>query len=131
MNAISDLKIIGIDPTRPPVVRKEAYIDLYFKLSHQAPSDWCEDFNKLGHQMKHTAKIDKLKGMVIETWIREMEEIPQHLDVIKGKIAQCNEAFLEKIRQKELAALAKSTSTDNKDVHQNKLNAIIATLNFD
>ena len=131
MNAISDLKIIGIDPQRPPQVRKEAYIDLFFKLSHQAPSDWCEDFNKLGHQIEHSAKIDKHKGMVIETWIRNMEEIPQHLDIIKKKIDQCNEQYLEKIRQKELAAQARITSTDNKDVRQNRLNAIIAALNFD
>ena len=38
MEGISDLKIIGTDERRPPIIRKEPYIDVFFKLSHQAPA---------------------------------------------------------------------------------------------
>ena len=44
MEGISDIKICGIDETRPPMIKKEPYIDLNFKLIHKAPKDWCNDF---------------------------------------------------------------------------------------
>ena len=47
MQGISDINIIGIDETRPPFIRKEPYIDIFFELSHQAPIDWCKDLNSL------------------------------------------------------------------------------------
>lgn len=39
MVGIKDLKIVGIDPDRPPRIRKEACIDIYFKLPEKAPMD--------------------------------------------------------------------------------------------
>lgn len=131
MTTISAIKIIGIDDERPPQVRKEAYIDLFFKLSQKTPTDWCEDFNKLGHQIEPPFKIDKNKGLIVETWIRDMNLIPQHLEKIKLKITECNEQYLEKIRQKAIALAEKNASHPGEDSKQGQLDLIVATLNFE
>ncbi len=131
MNSNSDIKIIGLDEDRPPVVRKEAYIDLFFRLSQKTSVEWCEDFNKLGNQLEPPVKIDKKNGIFIETWIRDMQLIPAHLDKIKKKIIQCNELLEEKIRQQKLLLLSKNASLMGMDGEQNKLNQIVAELNFD
>lgn len=130
MNSIDKIKIEGIDDERPPMVRKEDYIDLFFKLSQKPPSEWCDDFNSLGHQLEPSVKIDKRNLLIIETWIRDMNMIPEHFDKIKKKIILCNEQYMEKIKLKELAARAKSTSQSGQDGKQNKLNEIIACLDF-
>ena len=130
LNSISDVKIIGFDKDRPPQVRKEDYIDLFFHLSQQAPAEWCEDFNKLGHQLEPGVKINKVNGMIIETWIRDMNLIQEHLDKINEKINLCTEGFLQKIKQKELDILAKNASVQGQDGEQNKLNLIVASLNY-
>lgn len=131
MSSINDIKIIGIDEERPPQVRKEAYIDLFFKLSQKTPTDWCEDLNKLGHQIEPPFKIDKNKGLVVETWIRDMTLIPQHLEKIKLKITECNEQYLEKLRQKALSLAAKNSSSNGQDSKQGHLDLIVATLKFE
>ena len=69
MKGISDLRIIGIDERRPPIIRKEPYIDLYFKLSHQAPADWCNDFNALLSKHPSAPKINPKEGLYIESII--------------------------------------------------------------
>ena len=131
MNAISDIKIIGVDEERPPRVRKEAYIDLFFKLSHKAPVDWCEDFNKLGHQINPAVKIDVKTGVIMETWVREMGQIQRHLNKIKEKIKVCNDEYIEKQKQKLVAAAQRDASETGQDGKQNKLNLIVAELNYD
>lgn len=45
MTSFNEIKIIGFDTSRPPRVRKEAYIDLFYQLSEDAPEEWCEDFD--------------------------------------------------------------------------------------
>lgn len=130
LNSISDIKIIGFDKERPPLVRKENYIDLFFQLSQQAPAEWCEQFNKLGHQLEPTVKINKSNGIIIETWIRDMNLIQVHLDKIKEKITLCTEQILQIIKQKELEALARNTSIQGQDGEQNKLNLIVTSLDY-
>jgi hypothetical protein len=131
MNSISDIKIIGIDEERPPRMRKAAYIDLYFKLSTKPPPDWCDDFNALAHKIEPAAKIDKIKGNVIETWVREMDLIPGHLEKIKKTVTRCNQQYMEKALKKQLAAALKDAAVVGLDGHQNRLNEIITALNFD
>ena len=131
MNSISDIKIIGIDEERPPRMRKQSYIDLFFKLSIKPPVDWCDDFNALGHKIEPAAKIDKTKGNVIETWVREMDLIPDHLEKIKKTVTRCNQQYLEKVEKMRQAAALKDASAVGMDGQQNKLNGIIANLNFD
>lgn len=131
MTDINAIKIIGIDEQRPPMVRKESYIDLFFKLSKQAPADWCEDFNKLGHQINPPAKITPDKGLIIETYVHDMNLIQNQLDKIKQLINRCSEAYLEKERQKQLALESKQAETSSGSAKQNQLNAIISNLNYE
>ena len=131
MQSISDIKIVGIDEKRPPRVRKEPYIDLFFQLSHQAPKDWCEDFNLLTGKLEPAVRINKGDGLFIETYVRDMNQIAAHLDAIKKKINDCSEQYIERIRQSESAALLRSAALTGDGGEQGKLNAIVATLHFD
>ncbi len=130
MQGISDIKIVGVDERRPPRVRKEPYIDLFFRLSHQAPKDWCEDFNMLTAKMDPAIKIDKSEGLFIETYVRDMNRIAAHLGTIKEKIVNCSEQYIERIQQRESAAVMKNATLLAGGGEQGKLNSIIAALDF-
>jgi len=130
MSSFEEIKILGIDEQRPPRVRKEAYIDLFFKLSHEAPLDWREDFNALGRQIDPAAKIDKNAGDCIDTYVNHMDNIQSHLNEIKQTIVDCNEQYQEKIRQRELAEAASNAALVGQDGEQHKLNEIISALRF-
>lgn len=132
MANISDIKIIGIDEQRPPVVRKEAYIDLFFQLSLQAPADWCEDFNKLGNQITPPVKIKPGEGVFLETYVRDVEHIQDHLNKIKEKIRSCSDQYLQKEKQRLLELAAKNAELHGGvSAKQNALNLIIAGLNYE
>ena len=128
---ISDIKIVGIDEKRPPRIRKEPYIDLFFRLSHQAPKKWCENFNKLAKDLVPPVKIDDNEGVFIDAYVRDMNNIVMHLDKIKRKIVLCNEQYIEEIRQRESAELARNVLLFGEEGEQGKLNKIIAALRFD
>lgn len=130
MQDINNIKIVGIDIERPPKIRKEAYIDLFFKLSEKAPLDWCEDFNTLSMRMNPTFKIAKNDGICVEAWVRDMNDIAPQLKKIQQKILDCNELYIEKARQKQLAMLAANTDTSSANSKQLKLNEIVADLEF-
>jgi hypothetical protein len=131
LEKFSDIRIVGIDEKRPPKVRKEPYIDLFFMLSRQAPKKWCEDFNKLTKELVPPVKIDESKGIFIDAYVRDMNHISGHLEKIKKKITACNEQYIEFIRQKELAESARNTSLYAEAGEQGKLNSIVAALKFD
>lgn len=131
MNSISDIKIVGIDEDRPPRIRKEPYIDLFFKLSSKVPMDWCEDFNGLGRQVNPSVKIDKNVGLFVDAYVNDMTQIPAQLEKIKKLVKACNEQFLEKIRQKNLALAASHVALEGKSNEQDRLNQLVAKLNFD
>ncbi|CAK0760713.1 conserved hypothetical protein [Gammaproteobacteria bacterium] len=130
MKGISDIKIIGVDEKRPPIIRKEPYIDLYLRLSHEAPSDWCEQFNKLAQRMVPQVKIDG-KGIFIETYVREMNQVVDHFESIKKIVLACNNQYIELIQQMQVAADKKNSDLQGEGGQQGKLNAIIANLKFD
>lgn len=130
MEGISDIKIIGIDETRPPMIRKEPYINLYFKLSHKAPKDWCDAFNHSVARWKHPVKIDPAKGLVVETWVRKPEEIEEQLENIKQAIRRCNEEYIALIQAAARASAGQGSTADDTG-EQGRLNRIIAGLNFD
>jgi hypothetical protein len=131
LEGISDIKIIGIDEKRPPRVRKEPYIDLFFMLSHKPPKKWCEDFNKLVKDLVPPVKINENEGIFIDAYVRDMSHIPAHLDKIKKKITTCNEQYIQSIRQRELDEATRNTSHFGASGEQGKLNAIVAALKFD
>ena len=131
MEDIRDIKIVGIDEKRPPRIRKEPYIDLFFRLSHQAPKKWCENFNKLARDLVPPVKIDDNEGVFIDAYVRDMDNIAMHLDKIKRKIVLCNEQYIEEIRQRESAELARNVLLFGEEGEQGKLNKIIAALSFE
>jgi hypothetical protein len=128
---IRDIKIVGIDEKRPPRIRKEPYIDLFFRLSHKAPKKWCQDFNKLAKDLVPPVKIDDNEGIFIDAYVRDMDNIALQLDKIKRKITLCNEQYIEEIRQRELAENTRNVLLFAEEGEQGKLNKIIAALGFD
>ena len=128
---ISDIRIIGIDQQRPPRVRKEAYIDLFFQLSEQVPQDWCEDFNALGRRINPSPKINKANAEYIETYVKHMDLIPQHLADVKQTVLECNRQYQAKLDEKARALAASNANLQGQDGEQYKLNQIIAALDFD
>ncbi len=131
MEGISDIKIIGLDEYRPPKILKEPYINLFFKLSHKAPKQWCEDFNILIGKRKYPVKINPATGLFIETWVRLPAEIKATLDDIKKVITACNDAYIARIEAEALAVnKANADSKDSAGVAQAELNRIIEALDF-
>ena len=78
------IRITGMDDQRPPRVRKEAYIDLVFKLSDKPPAAWIDIFNSLGRQLEPAFKIDKAAEDCIVAWVRQMDDITAHFASIKN-----------------------------------------------
>jgi len=132
MEGISDIRIIGIDDKRPPKILREPYIDLFFKLSHKSPADWCRDFNDLlaGHPFK--PKIDEKEGLFINAWVRKPEEIVVLVDLLKKKVAECTRLYIERIEESVRNAGDESAASALEETgEQGKLNKIIAGLDFD
>jgi len=120
-----NIKIVGIDEKRVPIILKEPYIDLFFQLSHKVPSDWCEDFNDLTKKLNPSIKIDKGKALFIETYVRDMNQIVKHLENIKRKIITCNENYIKHCQERELAAKAKMSKARGISGKQAQLNVIV------
>jgi hypothetical protein len=132
MQHITDLKIIGMDEMRPARIQKEPYIDLVFKLSAKPPTDWCQDFNLLFAKYTYSVKINAETGLFIETWVRQMEEIPSHLDVLKKTILECSAAYIQRAKDRQAALASASDKLQiGNEAEQSKLNQVIAALKFD
>ena len=132
MQGISDIKLIGVDPTRPPFIRNEPYIDIFFELSHQAPSDWCKDLNGLfaiNHSTNNVTINDK-EGLFIKTWVRTADEITSLVEQLKNEIAECTQQYIQRIKftSKQSGSETDEISESNE---QANLNKIIASLSFD
>jgi len=133
MEGISDLRIIGIDETRPPTIRKEPYIDIFFELSHQAPSDWCKDLNYLFSQQVTTANstIAEKEGTFIKTWVRTADEILSLVEHIKTTITECTRQYVERIQLAAQQSGNSDSTQSNESKEQANLNQIISSINFD
>ena len=132
MQGISDINIVGVDATRPPFIRKEPYIDIFFELSHQAPVDWCKDLNSL-FAINHTtsnASIDEKEGLFIKTWVRKPDEITSLFEQLKEEIAECTRQYIERIQLSSQQS-AGDTSEIKESSEQANLNKIISSLIFD
>jgi hypothetical protein len=130
MEGISDIRISGIDETRPPRIRKEPYINLFFKLNHKAPAKWCDNFNSLVAKRKYPVKIDTDEGLFVETWVRKPEEIEPLVEALKEAVGHCTEEYIARIEAENRAA-AEQTSDPENEGEQGHLNRILAGLNFD
>ncbi|HEY5740707.1 MAG TPA: hypothetical protein VIW27_13350 [Gammaproteobacteria bacterium] len=131
MNGFDEIRISGVDDTRPPRLRKEGYIDLYFTLSRQVPEEWCEDFNAIGRRISPSAKIDKNSCLTIDTYVNDMDRIVAQLAELKEAVGDCNRQYAEKLQQRELALAAENASLQGEGGEQQRLNSIIAALEFD
>jgi len=133
MQGISDINIIGVDETRPPFIRKEPYIDIFFELSHQAPIDWCKDLNSL-FAKNHTtsnAIIDEKEGLFIKTWVRTPDEITSLLEQLKEEITECTRQYIKRIQLSSQQSGSGDIAQTNESSEQANLNKIIASLIFD
>ncbi|MDT8451890.1 MAG: hypothetical protein RQ936_03980 [Gammaproteobacteria bacterium] len=131
MEGISDIKIIGIDERRPPKILKEPYINLFFKLTHKAPKDWCEAFNLLIAKRKYPVKINPTMGLFVETWVRVPAEINASLDDIKKVITTCTDEYIARVEAEALAiSNANADSKNAASVAQVELNKVIEALDF-
>lgn len=132
MKGISDIKIIGVDKARPPFIRKEPYIDIYFELSHQAPTDWCEDLNTrlTNNHTTKTSSINGKEGLFIKSWVRTPGEITSLLEQLKNEITECTSQYIERI-QLNSPHLDGKTSGTSESSEQINLNNIITSLVFD
>ena len=130
MEGISDIRIIGVDAKRPPVIRKQPYIDLFFELSHKVPKDWSEDFNSLLSKHKFPAKIDSVDGLYIETWVRKPDEVAGQLAHLQAKVTECIDAYIAKIRLKQSQRQDQSRNEVEESGEQGELNRAIAGLDF-
>ena len=131
MTSFNAIKIIGIDAARPPRIRKEPYVDLFYRLSEDPPEEWCEAFNGFGRQVNPMAKIDSADRAIINTYINDIDAIPAHFERLKEAVAECNTEYQGKLRQRE-----RETARDNADLQagggaQSRLNEIIASLDYD
>jgi len=130
VEGISDIKIVGIDEKRPPVIRKEPYIDIYFKLSHKVPSDWCNAFNALMSKHPSTPRIKEKEGLYIETWVRTPDAVVELLSQLKLKVLECNRQYIERIELKARNAGDANDALSREMGEQGRLNRIIAELDF-
>ena len=131
MTLFNEIKITGIDANRPPRVRKEPYIDMFYQLSEDAPEEWCEDFTGYGRQLNPMAKIDKSTRGIIGTYVNDMNFIPAHFAQLKEAVANCNVQYLEKLEQREAAMAKDNANLKEQGGQQFKLNEIVASLDFD
>lgn len=130
MKGISDLKIIGVDENRPPTLRKEPYIELYFKLNHEAPKEWIRDFNELTANGQYPVKIKPEEGLFIETWVRKPEEIEAAFNAITNAFHTCIENFIARVAARMNADKASLNDKKLSDA-QIALNKIIENLKFE
>lgn len=131
MEGISDIRIIGTDEKRPPIIRKEPYIDIVFQLSHQAPAEWCSVFNSMLSKHPSKPKIKEKEGVYIEAWVKTPDDIAPLLTLLKAKVADCNQVYIERIERIARDAGDANTALGQETGEQGRLNRIIAALDFD
>jgi hypothetical protein len=131
MEGISDVRIAGIDEKRPPVIRKEPYIDLHFRLNHKMPVDWCQDFNDLLSKHDSAPRIETGEGLYIDTWVRTADEITGHLELLKETVVRCSDEYIAKIRERERDRDDSNDLLQKVEGEQGRLNRIVASLVFE
>ena len=130
MEGISDIRITGIDAKRPPRIRKEPYIDLFFVLSHKVPADWADDFNQSMSKNRPPAWIKTDEGLYIETYVRTPDEVVAHLELLKKKVDACTQAYIAKILNRRTSDADARGAVREEGGEQGRLNRIIAGLDF-
>ena len=131
MEGISDIRIIGIDEKRPPRIRKEPYIDIYFKLSHQAPSDWCKDFNALLSKFPSSPRIKEKEGLFIDSWVKTPDDIALLLEKLNTKVAECSVQYIKRIEMAVRNSSMDNDALSEETGEQGRLKRLVASLIFE
>lgn len=130
MEGISNIRIVAVDAKRPPVIRKEPYIDIVFELSHQVPKNWSEEFNGLVSKKEFSASIRVDEGRYIETWVRSPDEVADNFNFLKRMVSECSTQYIAKIELSKGKQDAENAATNATLGEQGRLNAIVASLDF-
>lgn len=130
MAEATNIKIIGFDEERPPMMQTRPCVDLIFQLDQEAPPEWCKHFPDVCGKTSYPIVIDPEVGLFIETWVRKPNEIGAMLDSVKKFVAACNVSYDELLRQRRMVV-----HVDSPDAvlspEQIALNDIVSNLNFD
>ena len=97
MPVVSNIKLKGFDPARPPRIGEKPYIDLCLELDQQAPRIWCAEFVTLVGKPKYAIRIDPAKGLFIEAWVRKTDEISAVISSIKDIVLATNRAYERRV----------------------------------
>jgi hypothetical protein len=124
-----NIKIKGIDPNRRPSVVNKNYIDIIFELSDKANKDWCVIFNDYFSKSANNIRINPEEGNFVETWVRDMEDIPDTLSLIQEHIGITNTKYSEKLIKD--AELREDSYNKVQSVESERLESILSGLNFD
>lgn len=124
-----NITIQRIDPNRYPSVVNKNYIDIIFELSEKATKDWCVLFNDSFVNNVDNIRINPEEGNFVETWVRDMEEIPEKLNLIKEVTKLTNTKCMEKLIKD--AELRDNSYNKNQSAESVRLEEILNELNFD
>ena len=124
-----NITIQRIDPNRYPSVVNKNYIDIIFELSEKATKDWCVLFNDSFVNNVDNIRINPEEGNFVETWVRDMEEIPEKLNLIKEVTKSTNTKCMEKLIKD--AELRDNSYNKNQSAESVRLEKILNELNFD
>lgn len=128
--SFTDLKIIGLDEARPPMLQTRPCIDLMFELDEIAPPDWCKEFQIGVGKQRYSFKIDPEEGQFIETWVREPGEIEKSLELAKELVARGNDLYRALLKRQSGAPVEEDTVV-TVTPEQKRLNDLVAKLNFE
>ena len=126
-----EITITGLDTDRPPRIRELDHVDLVYRLSEEAPEEWCKEFRRFGRALNPQAKVDKLTRRYIKTYVTDMDAIPAHLEVLERAVFDCNTQYLEKIRQRAKDLEEDQQSLREQGGEQYRLNEIVESLRID
>lgn len=126
----TELKIIGFDETRPPLVQPRPCIDLILELDQEATPEWCSMLLSVASKSVFSVKIEPDPGLFVETWVKTPGEIARAVELMKGYVASCNVAY-----DAELKRRMGAVNTETQEViitpEQIALNKIVAELVFE
>ncbi len=121
------IKLIGIDPKRYPNLSNNNYIDVIYQLSEPPPKNWCVIFNDIFKNEGHV-RIDINSSEFINTWVRDMEEIPILFNTIKVSINSTNKLYHEKLINDEKTR--RDAYNQTKSAESIRLDEILDALDF-
>ena len=127
MNDLVKVKVKGIDSKRRPCLVNKNYIDIIFE--DKADKDWCVLFNDSFTNSGANVRVNPEEGQYVETWVRDMEDIPEILDLIKEHTSQTNFTYSDKLVQDDIKR--KEAYNQVKSIASERLDKILGDLNFD